>query len=116
LEYFFGLVELSLPGDEEPGVREPPLSALGGGGGRKVRLREPERVVERGQRRVGTPGGAERERERERRIGTPVMERERERRRSSVQQVPVPTGTPVGGGRRQPQYAPATGYAYVNPY
>ncbi len=42
LEYFFSLVELTLPADEEPTVRDPPLSALsgsrkaarrGGGGG-----------------------------------------------------------------------------------
>lgn len=30
LEYFFGLVELTLPADDEPGVRDPPLSALNG--------------------------------------------------------------------------------------
>jgi hypothetical protein len=49
LEYFYGLVSLDLPGDEEPGVRDPPLSALGGGMGRKVRVREP--VVEGRRRR-----------------------------------------------------------------
>ena len=42
LEYFYGLVDLNLPSDDEPGVKDPPLSALGGGA-RKVRLREPER-------------------------------------------------------------------------
>lgn len=30
LEYFFGLVELTLPADDEPAVKEPPLIALGG--------------------------------------------------------------------------------------
>ncbi|OAA47611.1 hypothetical protein NOR_02101 [Metarhizium rileyi] len=30
LEYFFGLVELSLPADDEPAVKDPPLSALNG--------------------------------------------------------------------------------------
>lgn len=32
LEYYYGLVDLSLPGDHEEGVRNPPLSALMGGG------------------------------------------------------------------------------------
>ncbi|KAL1891232.1 hypothetical protein Cpir12675_005050 [Ceratocystis pirilliformis] len=31
LEYFFGLVELTLPGDGEPGVKDPPSNALTGG-------------------------------------------------------------------------------------
>ncbi|KAL2889596.1 hypothetical protein HOO65_020138 [Ceratocystis lukuohia] len=31
LEYFFGLVELTLPGDAEPGVKDPPSNALTGG-------------------------------------------------------------------------------------
>ncbi|QUC16865.1 uncharacterized protein UV8b_01106 [Ustilaginoidea virens] len=30
LEYFFSLVELTLPGDSEPAVKDPPLSALNG--------------------------------------------------------------------------------------
>ncbi|KAK9435287.1 serine/threonine protein phosphatase [Metarhizium brunneum] len=30
LEYFYGLVELSLPADDEPAVKDPPLSALNG--------------------------------------------------------------------------------------
>jgi hypothetical protein len=30
LSYFFGLVELSLPSDDDPSVRDPPLSALNG--------------------------------------------------------------------------------------
>jgi hypothetical protein len=42
LEYFYGLVHLDLPGDEELGVRDPPLSALGGQW-RKVRVQEPRR-------------------------------------------------------------------------
>jgi hypothetical protein len=56
LEYFYGLVDLNLPADDEPGVRDPPLSALGGGGmgrerERKVRLREPSEIEERRRRR-----------------------------------------------------------------
>jgi hypothetical protein len=30
LEYFYSLVELTLPGDDEPAVKDPPLSALNG--------------------------------------------------------------------------------------
>lgn len=30
LEYFFGLVELTLPAEDEPAVKDPPLSALNG--------------------------------------------------------------------------------------
>lgn len=30
LEYFYGLVELTLPPDDDPNVRDPPLSALSG--------------------------------------------------------------------------------------
>ena len=45
------MVTLDLPGDDEPGVRDPPLSALGGGGGRKVRLREPGEGRRRRERR-----------------------------------------------------------------
>ena len=30
LEYFFGLVDLTLPSDDDPAVRDPPLSALSG--------------------------------------------------------------------------------------
>jgi hypothetical protein len=69
LEYFYGLVELSLPGEEESCVRDPPLSALGGGRG-KVRLREVvvdrDRDRERGERRRSRSridGGRERRRE-----------------------------------------------------
>lgn len=100
LEYFYGLVDLNLPGDDDPGVRDPPLSALGGGGGgreRKVRLREP---VEGGRRR------------RER------VERERERERERpVAPPPPPTGVGARGGRLGVQYAPmpipGAGFGYV---
>jgi hypothetical protein len=69
LEYFYGLVDLNLPADDEPGVRDPPLSALGGVGvgrerERKVRLREPSEIEERRRRRRSRTGelGIERER------------------------------------------------------
>jgi len=79
LEYFYGLVELSLPGEDESCVRDPPLSALGGGRG-KVRLRDGgERDGgERERRRRGIGG-----RERDDRIG-------RDLRRPGVAFAPVP--------------------------
>ena len=52
--YFYGLVDLSLPATEEPGVRDPPLSALGGGKGR-VRVRSQGR--EGDAREGGVEGG-----------------------------------------------------------
>ncbi|KAF7871800.1 hypothetical protein EAF04_003907 [Stromatinia cepivora] len=135
LEYFFSLVELSLPSDEEPGVRDPPLSALGGGG-RKVRLSEPG--PQRGSTPAASDGGEERERDRrreQRRIGTPANDRERhaDRQRRDSMRVegrnrpmtapPPPAGphmppahNPQRNSRGTPQYAPTPGYAYVNPY
>lgn len=105
LEYFYGLVDLNLPSDDEPGVRDPPLSALGGVGvgrerERKVRLREPSELVEERRRRrrsrdVGLQGG---------------------------QRVPVemPSAPAIGSGRTErarpgPAYAPVpmAGYGYV---
>ncbi|KAG4027294.1 hypothetical protein MFRU_031g00420 [Monilinia fructicola] len=133
LEYFFSLVELSLPSDDEPGVRDPPLSALGGGG-RKVRLNEPG--PPRGSTPAVSDGGEERERRREqRRIGTPANDRERHvdrQRRDSVRAdgrarpmtAPPPPGgphmppahNPHRNSRVPPQYAPTPGFSYVNPY
>ncbi|RFU30460.1 hypothetical protein B7463_g5856, partial [Scytalidium lignicola] len=92
LEYFYGLVDLNLPSDDEPAVRDPPLSALTGGGGRKVRLREP------------TPGGGERERERER-----ERDRDRDRDRRRTSQTLVAGGSPIVSRRERrpgPAYAP----------
>jgi hypothetical protein len=95
LEYFYGLVDLNLPTDDEPGVRDPPLSALGGVGvgrerERKVRLREPSEILE--TRRVR-------------------QQRERER------VMPTPVAPPILGGReRRGGYAPPMGgYGYVAP-
>ena len=57
-----GLVDLTLPSDSDPGVRDPPLSALNGGSSqtreRKVRLREPS------ERERGGEGERRRRRER----------------------------------------------------
>ena len=101
LEYFYGLVDLNLPGDGEPGVRDPPLSALGGvgvgrgeGRERKVRLREPSEVEERRRRRRSRE--RERERERERVVAAPLPPR---RERTASLYAP-----PMGG------------YGYVNGY
>ncbi|KAG9247678.1 hypothetical protein BJ878DRAFT_153506 [Calycina marina] len=45
LEYYYGLVDLSLPEDSEVGVRDPPLSALAGDGlGKSRRRRSTGRV------------------------------------------------------------------------
>jgi len=96
LEYFYGLVDLSLPADDEPGVRDPPLSALGGVAvgrerERKVRLREPSEIEERRRRRRS------RVEERER-IVVPNPPRERSR------PAPAYAPPPLGGG-----------YGYVTP-
>lgn len=103
LEYFYGLVDLNLPGDDEPGVRDPPLSALGGVSvgrerERKVRLREPSEIEERRRRRRSRDVGLERER------------------------IAIPPPAPAIGGRPErarpgPAYAPApmAGYGYVQP-
>ncbi|PQE33389.1 Serine threonine phosphatase protein [Rutstroemia sp. NJR-2017a WRK4] len=122
LEYFFSLVELTLPPDDDPGVRDPPLSALGGGGRKAPRERE---RIERGS----TPGIADTSVDRrQRRIGTPAGEGHRERRdsvhRERANSRPMTAPPPPGGihapppssRRVPPAYAPATGYAYVNPY
>ena len=96
LEYFYGLVDLNLPSDDEPGVRDPPLSALGGVAvgrerERKVRLRDASEVEERRRRR----------RSRERVITAP----------------PPPSLGARERGRPGSMYAPAPlgGYAYVTP-
>lgn len=85
LEYFYGLVRLDLPGDEEQGVRDPPLSALGGGmgGGRKVRVREPHEAGGKRRRREERP----------------------------VAPMPPPGRVPSRGGGGG--FAPPMGYGYV---
>ena len=93
LEYFYGLVELSLPGEEDSCVRDPPLSALGGG--KRVRVREGEgRERRRSRVIVGGPpgGGGGRDRDRDR-------------------------GDREGRGRPGVQFAPmpASGFGYVQP-
>lgn len=64
LEYFYSLVDLRVPGDDEQCVRDPPLSALSGvaRGKRIARIADGEREVARA--RIGE--GKDRERERER--------------------------------------------------
>lgn len=63
LEYYYGLVDLSLPGDDEPQVSDPPMSALAGGK-QRVRLRQPS-VEKRRRSRVSIEPIAEPERRRE---------------------------------------------------
>lgn len=97
LEYFYGLVDLNLPSDDEPGVRDPPLSALGGVAAgrereRKVRLRDASEVEERRRRR--------RSRERVITAPPPPSLGARERSRPGSMYAPAP----LGGG-----------YAYVTP-
>lgn len=86
LEYFYGLVDLSLPAEDEPRVSDPPLSALGGGKGR-VRVRSVG-----ARKREGRDSGRERERERD---------RDRDR------------GERGGGGRRGVAFAPMPDFNYV---
>ncbi|GAB0137395.1 hypothetical protein EsDP_00005660 [Epichloe bromicola] len=50
LEYFFGLAELTLPGDDDPAVKDPPLSALNG----------QRKATRRGLEGSGSGGGSER--------------------------------------------------------
>lgn len=111
LEYFYGLVDLNIPSDDDPGVRDPPLSALGGVAmgrerERKVRLREPSEVEERRRRRRSR--GAE--------------DRHRERDRVRMERVEAPLPPPVRDVRdvrertRPGSYVPPmAGYGYVQP-
>ena len=62
LDYYYGLVDLSLPGDDEPQVSDPPMSALVGGK-QRVRLRQPS--TERKRRRSKIEPVAEPERRRD---------------------------------------------------
>lgn len=113
---YSGLVDLTLPADTDPGVRDPPLSALNGGGSareRKVRLREPS------ERERGGEGERRRRRERttdgERPLAPPPPMQPirgayapgRDRRSGGV----------GGHGNPAPQYAPmpipGAGYGYV---
>ena len=43
LEYYFSLVELTLPREDEPSVKDPPLSALSGN--RKIGRRPPQEAI-----------------------------------------------------------------------
>ncbi len=93
LEYFYSLIEMNLPDENDVAVRDPPLSALSGA--RKVRVRE-------------------REREREREI-------QRERERSAIEEGRGKERETPGGSRRPGRSvpwagaAPSSGYAYTGP-
>lgn len=58
LEYFYSLVEMSLPNDDDVAVRDPPLSALSGA--RKQRQRERATIEEVRARGRETPGSSRR--------------------------------------------------------
>ena len=78
---------MTLPAEEESCVRDPPLSALGGGK-RGVRLREgggDRDGRERRRSRIGGVGGRERDERRDR-----ERERDRDGRRPGVAFAPVP--------------------------
>ncbi|KAI1133590.1 hypothetical protein F5Y10DRAFT_1622 [Nemania abortiva] len=66
LEYFFGLIELQLPGEDDPAVKDPPLSAMNGaarkGGNRRNSIIAPDSVHERNRisRRTPPPPALER--------------------------------------------------------
>ncbi|EQK98310.1 hypothetical protein G6O67_000655 [Ophiocordyceps sinensis] len=93
LEYYFGLVELTLPADDEPAVKDPPLSALtghrkatrraGGGDGSSSNNSGPFAAV------AAPPSFAERELPIERRPPGP----RRERRPLSARMPPPPSSS-----------------------
>jgi hypothetical protein len=95
LEYFFSLVTMNIPSDDDPGVRDPPLSALGGGP-RKVRLREPSRERDRDRDRRRIPRGPIR----------PV---------TAPPPRDGPSIAPSGSRRYAAPPPPGPGYTYVHP-
>jgi hypothetical protein len=70
LDYYYGLVDLSLPADDEREVFDPPMSALMGGK-QRVRLRQPSTERKRRRSRVSIEP-------------IPDVERRREGRRQGV--------------------------------
>ncbi|KAB5576498.1 hypothetical protein GE09DRAFT_1170110 [Coniochaeta sp. 2T2.1] len=94
LEYFYSLVELTLPDDNEPAVKDPPLSALSG----------PRKTGRRGPATIASgPSLHEREVLPRRTPPPPGLEARR---------TPAPRG---GGGRRFAPPPPPTTY-YAPPY
>lgn len=79
LDYYYGLVDLSLPGDDEAQVSDPPMSALAGGK-QRVRLRHHSSERKRRRSRV-----------------EPIAEPERRRRQNVSFAVPPPTFSYVPG-------------------
>ncbi|KAI0022741.1 hypothetical protein F4780DRAFT_165591 [Xylariomycetidae sp. FL0641] len=84
LEYFFSQVEMSLPDNEDPAVKDPPLSALTGGSHRKA------------TRRASTVAPEFQERERTRRTPPPQIER-----RTPGPAVDRRGGNPLAPARKQ---------------
>ncbi|KAF3062222.1 hypothetical protein GL218_04054 [Daldinia childiae] len=104
LEYFYSLVELTLPPDDEPAVKDPPLSALSGS----------RKVSRRGGASTATVAGDtfhERERERNplaRRTPPPPMDRIDRIDRRTPGPVANPLAPPPGPQRRHSTYRPPT--------
>ena len=111
LEYFYSLVELTLPDDNEPAVKDPPLSALSGsrkasrrpGGGAPTVASGPSIAHhEREMREIPlprrTPPPLEPLRERERRTPAPHNRRTPAFRQSQPPPPPPPSYYPGPGG------------------
>ncbi|KAI0159588.1 hypothetical protein GGR57DRAFT_499913 [Xylariaceae sp. FL1272] len=92
LEYFFSLVEMTLPSDDEAAVKDPPLSALQG-----------SRKSHRRSSTIAPESAHDRDRERNRRTPPPIMDR----------RTPAPiAGNPLAPSRRsfRPPTAPPGSY------
>ncbi|KAI1430580.1 hypothetical protein GGR50DRAFT_690378 [Xylaria sp. CBS 124048] len=101
LAYFFGLVELNLPPEEDPTVKDPPLSAMGG--------------ATRKNRRNSTIAPENPPPERSRRGRTPPPTIERRTPAPTTMHVGNPMAPAVTRPRRQgfrPPTAPPPGYYY----
>lgn len=94
LEYFYSLVELTLPDDNEPAVKDPPLSALSGGSRKAGRRLAPGTTIVSGPSLAHEPLP--------RRTPPPPLEPRR---------TPAPRG-----GRRYAPPAPGPTTYYAPPY
>lgn len=88
LEYFYSLVDLTLPGDDEPAVKDPPLSALNGS--RKASRRQSASITAEGHYERERPNPLPR-----RTPPPPGMDH----RRTPGPMMPNPMGPPPGSRR-----------------